>query len=240
MIYALILVLGLLAGCLSGIVGTGASIILLPVLVFQFGPQQAVPIMAVAALMGNVAKAASWWRDVDWRAFLAYAVPGMAAAALGAQTLLVLPAGYAETAIGLFFLIMIPVRHYLRSRRRSIGVVGLGATGGVVGFLSGIVLSTGPLSIPAFVAYGLTRGALISTEAVASFAVATGKVWSFWQVGALPPDVILKGTVIGAAIMAGAFVGKAVVQRMSVAAFEIAIDLMLGCAGLSMLWAALT
>ena len=54
--YVLVLVLGLVAGSLSGIIGTGASIMLLPVLVFQFGPKQAIPIMAVAALMSNVAK----------------------------------------------------------------------------------------------------------------------------------------------------------------------------------------
>ena len=37
------LVLGLVAGALSGIIGTGSSIILLPILVFQFVPKQAVP-----------------------------------------------------------------------------------------------------------------------------------------------------------------------------------------------------
>jgi uncharacterized protein len=41
--YVLVLALGLIAGSLSGIIGTGASIMLLPVLVFQFGPKQAVP-----------------------------------------------------------------------------------------------------------------------------------------------------------------------------------------------------
>jgi uncharacterized protein len=56
--YVLVLALG--AGSLSGIIGTGASIILLPVLVFQFGPKQAVPIMAIAALMSNVAKVMAW------------------------------------------------------------------------------------------------------------------------------------------------------------------------------------
>jgi hypothetical protein len=54
--YVIVLALGLAAGSLSGIIGTGASIMLLPVLVFQFGPKQAVPIMAIAALMSNIAK----------------------------------------------------------------------------------------------------------------------------------------------------------------------------------------
>src|SRR6185437_683816 len=44
LVYALILATALCAGALSGIIGTGSSIILLPLLVYQFGPKQAVPI----------------------------------------------------------------------------------------------------------------------------------------------------------------------------------------------------
>jgi uncharacterized membrane protein YfcA len=39
------LIVGLAAGSLSGIIGTGSSIMLLPTLVYQFGPKQTVPIM---------------------------------------------------------------------------------------------------------------------------------------------------------------------------------------------------
>jgi uncharacterized membrane protein YfcA len=97
--YVLVLALGLAAGSLSGIIGTGASIMLLPLLVFQFGPKQAVPIMAIAALMSNVGKLLAWWREVDWRAFAAYSITGIPAAALGARTLLVLPAHVVDLAL---------------------------------------------------------------------------------------------------------------------------------------------
>jgi len=54
-------------------------------------PEEAVPIMAVAAVMGNFSRNPAWWREVDWRATLAYSITGVPAAALGAKTLLVLP-----------------------------------------------------------------------------------------------------------------------------------------------------
>ncbi len=90
--FLFILIVGLLAGTISGIVGTGSSIMLMPVLVYQYGPKQAVPIMAVAAVMANLSRILAWWREVDWRATAAYSVTGIPAAALGARTLLVLPA----------------------------------------------------------------------------------------------------------------------------------------------------
>ncbi len=85
--FLFVLAVGLVAGTISGIVGTGSSIMLMPVLVYQYGPKQAVPIMAVAAVMANLSRILAWWREVDWRACAAYSITGIPAAALGARTL---------------------------------------------------------------------------------------------------------------------------------------------------------
>ncbi|HCI1916805.1 TPA: sulfite exporter TauE/SafE family protein, partial [Pseudomonas aeruginosa] len=50
----LLFFLALGAGVLSGIVGTGSSLIMLPVLVTLYGPRIAVPVMAIASLFGNI------------------------------------------------------------------------------------------------------------------------------------------------------------------------------------------
>ncbi|MBW3039090.1 sulfite exporter TauE/SafE family protein, partial [Acinetobacter baumannii] len=52
MIYVALAVIGDLSGLISGVVGTGSSIILLPILSYIFGAKLAVPIMAIAAIMG--------------------------------------------------------------------------------------------------------------------------------------------------------------------------------------------
>ena len=46
MAYAFLLVVALVSGAVSGIIGSGSSIMLLPVLVSQSGPKQAVPAFA--------------------------------------------------------------------------------------------------------------------------------------------------------------------------------------------------
>jgi hypothetical protein len=237
--YALILIAALCAGTLSGIIGTGSSIILLPLLVYQFGPKQAVPIMAIAGLMANVGKVVAWWREVDWRAFAAYAIPGIPAAALGARTLLVLPASWVDAALGTFFLLMIPTRRWLDTHTFRIDLWQLAIAGALIGFLTGIVISTGPLSVPVFTAYGLAKGAFLSTEAMSSLALFVSKVTTFRELGALPLPSIIRGLLIGAALIAGTFVGKTVVQRMSIHTFRLVLDVVLLCAGLSLLWEAL-
>ena len=235
MIYVFVLTVGLAAGALSGVIGTGSTIILLPILVYQYGPKQAVPIMAIAALMSNIGKVAAWWRDVDWRAFAAYSLTGVPAAALGARTLLVLPSRLVDVALGLFFLGMVPGRRWLAGKRVAITSWQLAVAGAAIGFLTGIVLSTGPLSVPAFTSYGLTLGPFLSTEAASSLALMVSKIATFREMGALPGPAVLQGLIIGSSVMAGAFVGKAIVGKMTAKTFNAVLDVLLLCSGAALL-----
>src|ERR1700760_4845472 len=140
--YALVLAVGLIAGLVSGIVGTGATIILLPVLTLAFGPKAAIPIMAVVALMSNFAKITSWWRDIDWRGRGAYALGGGAGAARGARTMLSLPSHWVDVALGCFFLLMIPGRRWLGTRHYKVPLWMLVPAGLALRFLDRLLLST--------------------------------------------------------------------------------------------------
>jgi uncharacterized membrane protein YfcA len=202
------------AGALSGLVGTGASLLLLPVLVPMFGAVEAIPIMAVAGFMANFSRALAWWRSIAWKAVLAYALPGMPAAALGAYTLVHLPAGWPEAMLGLFIMALVPIRRLATAKVPTAGVSHLALTGAVVGFLTGVFLSTGPLSVPAFLAFGLVRGAFIATEATASLLVQAAKIVSFREFGAITGENMLRGIFIGGALMAGTFLIRPLVARL--------------------------
>jgi uncharacterized protein len=190
--FLFVLAVGLLAGTISGIVGTGSSIMLMPVLVYQYGPKQAVPIMAIAAVMANLSRILAWWREVDWRACAAYSITGVPAAALGARTLLALPSRAVDISIGLFLIAMVPVRHWLARHELKLSLWHLAIGGAVIGYLTGIVVSTGPLSVPLFLFYGLTKGAFLATEAASSLGLYLSKSVTFQQFGALTPDVASK------------------------------------------------
>ncbi len=236
--YLFVLAVGLVAGAVSGVIGTGSSLMLLPVLVFAHGPKQAVPIMAVAAVMANAARVLAWWRLVDWKAVAAYALPGALGAALGARTLLALRPEVIEAALGLFLLAMVPWRRRHTGRGRRLGLHHIALAGALIGFLTGLVLSTGPLSVPVFLAYGLSGGAFLSTEAASSLLLYVSKVFTFHQLGALPPSTLLQGLIVGSSLMAGTFVGKAVVLRLRPETLSLLLDALMLASGLSLLWAA--
>jgi len=230
--------LGLVAGTIGGIVGFGTSIMLMPALVLVFGPREAVPIMAIAAIMANASRVAAWWREVDWRATAAYCVTGIPAAALGARTLLVLPTGVVEAVLGFFFIAMIPLRRWMVRQQWTLNRWHLAAVGAGIGFLTGIVVSTGPLNTPFFLMHGLVKGAFLSTEAMSSLALYVAKALTFRSLGALPLATFVQGLIVGSSLVAGAFIAKRFVRRMDAERFRLLMDALLLAAGLVMLWAA--
>src|SRR6185295_14780841 len=233
-----ILVIGLAAGTLGGIVGFGSSIMLMPVLVIVFGPLQAVPIMAIAAIMANLSRILVWWREVDWKTCAAYSATAMPFAALGAATLLVLPTRVIELALGVFFIAMIFVRrwmaaHDLRLRRTHLALLGV-----PVGYITGVVVSSGPLTAPIFLATGLVKGASLSTDDAASLAVYIATITVFRSFGALPWDIVLKGLIVGSTLMAGAFIAKRFVLKMEPDRFRLLMDGLMLVSGATLLSAA--
>jgi uncharacterized protein len=236
--YLLVLAVGLVAGTLSGIVGFGSSIMLMPVLVIAFGPLQAVPIMAIAAIMANVSRVVVWWRELDWRAIGAYAITGAPFGALGAATLVALPARFIEVVIGVFFISMIGIRRWMAARDRKLRPAHLALIGVPVGYLTGVAVSTGPLTAPIFLAAGLVKGAFIGSEAAATLAVYAAKTAVFGTLGALPPDIIVKGLITGSTLMAGAVIARRFVLQMPAERFRLLMDGLMLASGLALLWAA--
>ena len=115
----------------------------------------------------------------------------------------------------------------------------LAGVGAVIGYLTGIVVSTGPINAPFFLAHGLVKGAYLGTEAMGSLAVYGAKALTFRAFDALPVASLLRGLTVGASLMAGAFIAKRLVLRLDAARFQLLMDGLLLVAGATMLWAAL-
>jgi uncharacterized protein len=233
-----LLVLGFVAGTIGGVIGFGSSIMLMPALVVMYGPRTAVPIMAVTALMSNLARVIVWWRELDWRAVAAYSVTAVPAAALGARTLFAIPPRLADGVLGAFFILMIPARRWMVARGLRVRLGHLALVGAVIGYFTGIVVSTGPINTPFFLAYGLTKGAFLGTEALASLGMYVSKAIAFRSFGALTGEVILQGLIIGSSLMVGSWAAKFLVLRIPPERFHLLMEAVLFFSGVVMLGAA--
>src|SRR6185369_10576207 len=121
----------------------------------------------------------------------------------------------------------------LKLRRGHLALLGV-----PIGYLTGIVVSTGPITAPIFLAAGLVRGAFLSTEAAASLAVYLVKAAVFRNFGALPWEIALKGLIVGSTLMAGAFIAKRFVLKMDAGRFRLLMDGLMLLSGVTLLCAA--
>ena len=77
------------------------------------------------------------------------------------------------------------------------------------------------------------------TEAASAVGMYLAKVVTFRAFGVLTPEVLAQGLIVGSTLMAGSFVGRFVVLRLSAAAYRWLIDALILCSGVSLLWVAL-
>ena len=233
-----ILPIALLAGTIGGVIGFGSGVIMVPILAFTFGAKAAVPIMAIAGLLANASRVSAWWRELDLPAALTYCATAIPAAVIGASLFLNLNVHAVEMALGVFLIAVVPARHVLRRSKLKIERWHLAIVGAVMGFLTGIVASTGPINAPFFLAYGLTKGAYLSTEAFGSAAVSLTKITTFSLRGAVSFENLMRGLGVGSGLMAGSYLAKGIVAKLKPADFEYIMEGVVLIAGVAMLVAA--
>lgn len=236
MSFIAVILLAVLSGVISGIVGTGSSILLIPALTYVFGAKEAVPIMALASVMGNLSRIYLWRHSIRFKPLFYYLLPGIPAVILGANTLWIMPEKWLNMGMGMFFILMIPVIHLLRKHQIKMKTYQVIIAGAVIGYLTGVVFSTGPLTIPIFSAYGLTLGPLLATEAAASFVIYLTKALTFSQLGAVNSFIFISGVLVGCGLTVGNYLGKKLVLKLTPKLFQWLLDAMLIFAGGSLLF----
>ena len=236
MSFIAVILLAVLSGVISGVVGTGSSILLIPALTYVFGAKEAVPIMALASVMGNLSRIYLWRHSIRFKPLFYYLLPGIPAVVLGANTLWIMPEKWLNIGMGLFFILMIPMIHLLRKHQIKMKTYQVIIAGVVIGYLTGVVFSTGPLTIPIFSAYGLTLGPLLATEAAASFVIYLTKALTFSQLGAVNSFILISGVLVGCGLTVGNYLGKKLVLKLTPKLFQWLLDAMLIFAGGSLLF----
>ena len=236
MSFIAVILLAVLSGVISGVVGTGSSILLIPALTYVFGAKEAVPIMALASVMGNLSRIYLWRHSIRFKPLFYYLLPGIPAVVLGANTLWIMPEKWLNIGMGMFFILMIPVIHLLRKHQIKMKTYQVIIAGAVIGYLTGVVFSTGPLTIPIFSAYGLTLGPLLATEAAASFVIYLTKALTFSQLGAVNSFILISGVLVGCGLTVGNYLGKKLVLKLTPKLFQWLLDAMLIFAGGSLLF----
>lgn len=210
-VYITMVIVGLIAGTLSGSVGFGGGMILLPVITFFYGVEVAVPISTIAQMMSNMSRAAMGWREIEWRQVAWFLLPALPFTTLGALGFALVDKSV-MTKVLCSFLIVFAVMKLMGKmqlpKSRATMLIG----GGLTGFINGMMGISGPLSSAVFLTLNLSPVAYIVSEATAAAAMHVVKAVTYGRFDLMNWHIFINGFFIGCAMMAGNFIALRLIR----------------------------
>ena len=228
---AVLVLCAIVASAIAAIVGFGGAILLLPPLVWTFGVRDAVPILTLVQFVGNGSRV--WFNRaaidrpiVGW-----YSLGAVPVALIGGFAFAATPARWLARGVGLFLVAVVVHRRAGGGRHARCPLRAFAGVGAVSSLLSSMVGSTGPVTAPFFLAYGLSRGAYIGTEAAATVVTHVFKLFAYGWSGLITPHVLLASLPLVPCMIAGTWLGKRVVDKLDARAFVILIEIVMLATG---------
>lgn len=202
MMFLTLAVVGIIAGLLTGAVGFGGGIVILPVVTYFFGIEIAVPVATIAQLTGSLTRAFVGRKNIEWKAageFLITAIPFTAA---GAVCFAKAPKTALTVTLGVFLILfaVLKITGMLRIKRSHKAML---IGGAVAGLTNGMISIYGPVSSAVFLTLGLPPIPYMASESVAASVMHVIKLVIYGRMDLLSGNIIPLGLLCGAAMMLG-------------------------------------
>jgi len=217
--WLIILSAALIASIVAGIAGTGGGIILLPVLVTSFGMRDAVPLYAVAQLIGNLSRVGFNWPLIRFPVVFWFVLGAVPFSIFGSWLFTKMPDAELFKILGGFLIGSVIWRHWHGRSNTGFGVRWFAPIGAIFSLISSIVGSAGPFLAPFYLSYGLVKGAFIGSEALGTAIMHVTKLASYQSLGAISLATWTNGLIVGSVMILGSYTGKNLLERLSVQPF---------------------
>jgi uncharacterized protein len=219
-----VIISALAASFLAAVAGFGGSVIMLPVLIWTVGVTDAIPILTIAQLIGNLSRVVFNRHELKWAVIWRFALGAVPAAIIGGIIFAKAPASALVRVLGIFLILMVVYRHTRWGRNIKMGIRGFIPLGGASGILSAIFGTVGPIAAPFFLAYGLVKGAYIGTEAMTAVVMHVTKLAVYGNYALIGIRTLLIGLGIGAVMILGTFLGGKLLHRVPEKIFPYIIE----------------
>ncbi|MGK5095320.1 sulfite exporter TauE/SafE family protein [Deltaproteobacteria bacterium TL4] len=207
------------AAAISGAAGFGGALLLLPLLVATVGVTQAVPLLTIAQLIGNLSRAGFGFTHIHWKPVGLFLLGAIPLSVIGAMSFVQLPKDLVTRAIGAAILIFVALKYFGILKLKG-GLRLLVVGGGVVGFLSGLVGSAGPLGAAIFLSLGLPPVAYIASEATTAVVMHGVKTVVYQQYITLDREFWVLAALMGVAMILGTWAAKRIIERLPKEIFQ--------------------
>ena len=234
--FELLLIAGMaiVASVIGGVAGYGTGALMPLVLVPIVGPEPVVPIIAISALFTNTSRSFVFRDVIDWRRALLIVACALPTTMLGAWGYTMLTGRGAMLVIGTMMALSVPLRRLSRRHGLTLGEGGLAIASVLWGFVVGGTSGAGIILLSLLMAVGLQGAAVIATDAAISVIIGIVKIAVFGVFGAVTAKVVAVALLIGVVAFPGAFLAKALVERLPVHVHTAILDAVVITGGLLM------
>ena len=205
------------------------------VLVPIVGAEPVVPIISISALFTNTGRVAAFRHLVNRRAALVVLASALPTCALGAWGYTKLSGRGALVVIGCMLMASVPLRRLVRRRGFALSARGLALAAFGWGPLAGGTVGAGIILLSLLMATGLEGAAVVATDAVISIGIGMAKFATFGVAGVLTAQIIAIALLIGALAFPGAFVARALVERLPLHVHTAVLDAVVIAGGAAMI-----
>lgn len=239
MMYLILALVGLVAGLLSGSVGFGGGMILLPVITYFYGIEVAVPVSTIAQLLSNLSRVGMGFRDISWKTAGRFLILALPFTALGAFGFAKVPKEPMTVVLGSFlivFAVMKLMGKMKLPKKPATMIVG----GGVTGLVNGLLGISGPLSSAVFLTQDLAPVSYIASEATAAAAMHIVKAVVYGKLNLMNGSIFLSGLFIGCAMMLGNFISMKLIRNVNKKRYQKIVAAVMICVSLWLIISNLT
>ena len=234
-----VIAMALASSIIGGISGFGAGLIITPLLLPVVGVKGVVPVVGVAMIVGNLARVFVYRANIEPRVLLRMLVAILPGAVLGVWLYAILPAAILAVFIGSILIASVPTRRYLARHRIAPPPAGVSAIAFLCGVLAGNAPGGGVIVITLLLSMGLSGPALLGTDAIIGTALSLTNSVLFGTAGLLDGPRFLIGLAIGAAMIPGAFLARALLSRITAQTHILIVEIFIVFGGVSFYWAAI-
>lgn len=230
--FIILLIIAWFAATISGVAGFGGSLIILPVFSFLVGAKKAIPILTIAWMMGNLSRASFGYKEIQWRPVIYFCIGALPSAISGSMLFVELPAKLVMKGIGVFLVFIVFFRNL--NVRYTLPEKWFIPWGALVGFLSSVLGSAGPIGAIAFLSLNLAPTAYVASEAVTAVVMHLTKTIVYGRYALITGEDLRMGIFLGLAMVAGSWTARKFIKQVSGKTFNLFVDILLGLAAISL------
>ena len=224
---AVILVAAVVGNSLSGVAGFGGGVLVLPVLVWVYGPAVAVPVVAIFQVIGTATRVWINREHMNWKVAGWFAAGSTPFAILGSFIFINANTDLLVRVMGGAMIALVTLTQLPWAQRVRMTLWGFAPLGAVSGFLAAIVGVPGPFQPVFYMAYGLRPLEYMATFSLGMFLIQVPKLAVYGSGGLLTPLPVVMGLCLGVIAVAGAVYGAKILRRLPDKVYKVGLNLII-------------